>query len=104
MKELTSLNINDLNNKKLVFVDFWAGWCGPCMAFGPTFQNVALQYQDKAEFMKCDVDKEQSLAVKNGIMSIPCVLVFSYGKVVDKLVGLTNENGLTNFIEKNLNR
>ena len=104
MLELTSNNKEELKNKKLVFVDFWASWCGPCMVFSPTFQAVALKYQDKAEFMKCDVDQEQDLAVEYGVMSIPSVLVYSYGKLVDKFVGLTNENVFSSFVEKNLNR
>ena len=104
MLELTSNNKDELKNKKLVFVDYWASWCGPCMVFGPTYQAVASKYQDKAEFMKCDVDKEQAIAIEYGVMSIPSVLVYSYGKLVDKHVGLTNENGFINFVEKNLNR
>ena len=53
--------------------------------------------------MKCNVDKEQNMALSYGISSIPCVMVFSYGKLIDKLVGLTNEYGLVNFVEKHLN-
>ncbi len=103
MENLTSNNFNELRNKKLVFVDFWAGWCGPCMALAPLYENVSKKYQERAEFMKCNVDEEQELAVHYGIMSIPCILVFVNGEVKDKLVGLTNENLLTNFIEKQLN-
>ena len=102
MKELTSGNFNELKNKNIVFVDFWAGWCGPCMALAPLYEKVASNYQEKAEFMKCNVDNEQELAVKNNIMSIPCIMVFKNGILKDKLVGLSNENILTNFVERNL--
>ena len=102
MKNLTKSNFDEIKNKNVVFVDFWAGWCGPCMALAPLFEKVSATYHDKAEFMKCNVDEEQELAVNHGIMSIPCILVFKKGKLQDKLVGLSNENILTNFIEKNL--
>ena len=97
MKELNRENLKDLDVEKLVFVDFWAEWCGPCMVFSPIFNKVAVQYKDQAVFMKCDVDKEQDLAVNYGVSSIPTILVYSYGKQIDKLVGLTNEYGLINF-------
>ena len=84
MENLTSLNYSDLKNKDIVFVDFWAGWCGPCMALAPAYEKVAEEYKNKAVFMKCNVDQEQSLAVKHGIMSIPCVMVFVKGEVKDK--------------------
>jgi len=104
MEELTSSNVEKLNSLDLVFVDYFADWCGPCMAFSPIFNNVAWKFKDKAVFMKCDADKEQMLAVKYGVNSIPCVMVYSKGKLVDKLVGLTNEYGFIHFVEKNLNR
>lgn len=102
MEKLTKSNFNTLQNKNLVFVDFWAGWCGPCMALAPLYEKVSNLYSNKAEFMKCNVDEEQELAINFSIMSIPCILVFKNGKVQDKLVGLANENLLTNFIERNL--
>ena len=102
MENLTSKNYSELNNKEIVFVDFWASWCGPCMALTPLYEKMAKSYSRKAKFMKCNVDEEQELAVRHGIMSIPCIMVFEYGKLKDKLVGLSNENILINFIEKNL--
>ena len=102
MENLTSQNYLSLKDKDVVFIDFWAGWCGPCMALAPIYEKLANIYSEKAEFMKCNVDEEQELAVQHKIMSIPCILVFKNGNLQDKLVGLANENILTNFIEKNL--
>ena len=102
MKSLNKDNYDAIYEKEIVFVDFWAGWCGPCMALAPLYEKVAQTYNSKAEFLKCNVDEEQELAVKHGIMSIPCIMVFNKGKLQDKLVGLANENILINFVERNL--
>ena len=102
MNKLTKSNFDELKDKEIVFVDFWAGWCGPCMALAPLYEKMSMVYEGKAEFIKCNVDEEQELAIQHGIMSIPCILVFKNGKLQDKLVGLSNENILSNFIEKNL--
>lgn len=102
MENLTSENYKELKNKNVVFVDFWAGWCGPCMALAPLYERVAKDFSGKAEFMKCNVDEQQELAVKHGIMSIPCIMCFVHGELKDKLVGLSNENILVNFINKNI--
>ena len=102
MENLTRINYQKLKERDIVFVDFWASWCGPCNALAPLYESVSKKYNQRAEFLKCNVDEEQELAIKFGIMSIPCILVFVKGEVKDKLVGLTNENLLTNFIERNL--
>lgn len=104
MENLTNSNYKSLQQKGVVFVDFWAGWCGPCMALKPLYEKVSKEFEEKAVFMKCNVDEEQELAVEHGIMSIPCIMCFNNGKLQDKLVGLSNENILVNFITKNLNQ
>lgn len=103
METLNKKNFEEkINSKNLVVVDFWASWCGPCRAFSPIFEDVSEKYQGKAEFLKCNVDDERELAIKQGIMSIPCVIAFKNGKAVDRSVGLLSEQGFSTFIEKNL--
>lgn len=100
MEALTSKNYDSVMKNKVVFVDFWASWCGPCRSFGPIFEDVAEKYSNNAKFVKCNVDDERNLAVKNGIMSIPCTIVFVDGKPVDKQIGLLNEQVFSAFVEK----
>ena len=70
-----------------VLVDFWAVWCGPCKMIGPHIDELATQYAGKAKVLKCNVDDETEIASKYGVMSIPTLLFFKGGKVVDQIVG-----------------
>src|SRR5437667_4860112 len=70
-----------------VLVDFWAEWCGPCKAIGPSVEQLATEYAGKAKVLKVDVDREGELATRYGVMSIPALLVFKGGKVVEQMVG-----------------
>lgn len=72
---------------KLTVVDFWAPWCGPCLALGPTIDSLAKEYEGKVNVGKVNVDENPNLSVNYGITSIPCVLFIKGGKVVDKQVG-----------------
>ena len=103
MENLTKKNFDEvMKSNNLVVVDFWATWCGPCRAFGPIFEDVAKKYEGKATFLKCNCDDERELAIKNGVMSIPCTIAFKNGQAVARQVGLLNERTFSEFIENNL--
>lgn len=76
-----------LNSDKPVLVDFYADWCGPCKFIAPIVEQLATEYEGKAKVGKMDVDADQLTAQKYGIMSIPTLLIFKNGEVVEKIVG-----------------
>lgn len=85
-----------------VLVDFWAEWCGPCRMISPIVDQVANEYSGKLKVGKINVDEEQDLAIKFGVMSIPTLLVFKQGKIVDQVVGAMSKDQLVSRLEKNL--
>lgn len=91
-----------LNEGKLMMVDFWASWCGPCRMLGPVIENLADQYEGKAVVGKVNVDDEQELAVRYGVMSIPTVIFFKNGKEIDRKVGVMPASAYTQVLDANL--
>ncbi|OGX05931.1 MAG: thioredoxin [Omnitrophica WOR_2 bacterium GWA2_47_8] len=85
-----------------VLVDFWAEWCGPCKMIAPILDQVADELKGKLKVVKVNVDDEQELAMKYGIMSIPTLLVFKKGAIVDQLVGAMPKEQLLNKIKPQL--
>ncbi|NDO19011.1 thioredoxin [Lachnospiraceae bacterium MD329] len=86
---LTSSNYDSevLKSDKLVLVDFWASWCGPCKMVSPIIEQLAKEYDGKVKVCKLNVDDEGEIAAQNAIVSIPTVILFENGKPVKKLIG-----------------
>jgi len=86
--EMNDANINERINKyDTVVIDCWAPWCGPCRMIAPVVEELAADLQGKVVFGKLNVDNNQATAMNYGIMSIPSLLVFKNGKLVDKIIG-----------------
>jgi len=85
-----------------VLVDFWAEWCGPCKAIGPSIEQLAGEYDGKAKVYKVDVDSDGDLASKYNVMSIPALLVFKGGKEVDRMVGAAPKQQIAQLIDRAL--
>nr|2YNX_A Chain A, LACA THIOREDOXIN [synthetic construct]2YNX_B Chain B, LACA THIOREDOXIN [synthetic construct] len=106
---MSVVQLNDENfdevikkNNKVVVVDFWAEWCGPCRMIAPIIEELAKEYAGKVVFGKLNVDENPEIAAKYGIMSIPTLLFFKNGKVVDQLVGAMPKEALKERIKKYL--
>ncbi len=91
-----------LNAPVPVLVDFWAVWCNPCRLIAPIVEELSQQYEGKLRVYKVDVDQEQSLAMQYGIMSIPTLLLFKNGQVVEQIVGALPKGAIEQRIAKHL--
>ena len=85
-----------------VLVDFWAEWCGPCKAIGPSIEELAQEYSGRAKVFKVDVDANGDIAERYGIMSIPALLVFKGGKVVDQMIGAAPKANIQSLLDRAL--
>jgi thioredoxin 1 len=83
-----------------ILVDFWAEWCGPCRLMAPILDKVAARLKGRARVAKVDVDENQALAAKFGIMSIPTMILFKDGQIVEQVVGTTSEENLAKLVDR----
>lgn len=103
IKQITLENFDSVVNGSLpVLVDFWAPWCGPCRSLSPIVDEVADELAGKITVAKCNVDDNQDLAMKFGVMSIPTLVVFKNGKEIDRSVGALPKARLQALLEKHL--
>lgn len=99
---LTDKDFNDkINTEKLVLVDFFATWCGPCRMQSPILERVKEEVGDQVEIYKLDVDESEQTAKNFGVMSIPTLILFKNGKEVAKNVGLMSQEAILDWLENN---
>ncbi len=108
-KEDSLVHVNDadfekeiLKSEQPVLVDFWAPWCGPCKAIGPIVEDLAASYAGRVKMAKMNVDDNPRTSAAYGIRSIPTLLLFKGGKVLDTLIGLVSRDRLEDFVKKGL--
>ncbi len=103
--EVTDGNFKNevLDSQTPVLIDFWASWCGPCKMIAPIIEELASEYDGKMKFGKLDVDANPQISMQFGIRSIPTLLVFKGGKVVDQIVGAMPKKSLLDKISPHMN-
>jgi thioredoxin 1 len=102
-KIVTNTSFDELlQSEKLVIVDFWATWCGPCRMLSPLLDEVEAEMEDKVEVVKVNVDDADEIAMRFRIMSIPTLLFFKNGAMVDRSVGAMPKSALVDKINANL--
>ena len=101
--ELTKDNFDEVISSGVALVDFWAPWCGPCRMIAPVIEELAEDYDGKAKICKVNTDEQQEIAVKFGIRSIPTILFFKDGEIVDQMVGAAGKDVFAQKLDALLN-
>lgn len=101
MREINNSNFNDETKEGIVLVDFWANWCGPCKMLTPVLEQLSSEMKD-VKFFKVNVDENGELAQQFRIASIPTVMIFKNGEVVDKMMGFKPKNQVEEFLKKHI--
>lgn len=106
MIELTkdSFESEVLKSRLPVLVDFWAPWCGPCRIVSPVLEKLSKEYTGKLKFAKLNVDDSQEIAAKFDVRGIPCMIAFSNGKELDRVIGAYPESTLRGKIDLTLTK
>ena len=94
--------IDVIDSKVPVFVDFWAEWCGPCRMVGPVVEELSADFDGKVKFVKVNVDEANDLASKYNVFSIPTLMILNKGEVVAQQVGAAAKDTYKNMIDKAL--
>jgi len=107
MTDIKNLSLDNFDNEisssnTPVLVDFWAEWCGPCKMLGPILEEISEDLKDKLQVVKVNLDENQDLAMKYSIRSIPTLLLFKEGKLVDTKVGLLPKSDLVEWLSSKL--
>lgn len=98
--QLTDANFDATVGTGVALVDFYAPWCGPCKMQGPILEKLLPEYDDKVTVVKVDIDESPSIAASYGVQSIPTIVIFKDGKVVDTMVGLQRVDVLKAALDK----
>lgn len=101
MREINNNNFNDETKEGVVLVDFWANWCGPCKMLTPVLEQLSGEMKE-VKFFKVNVDENGELAQQFRIASIPTVMIFKDGEVVDKMMGFRPKNQVEEFLKKHI--
>lgn len=100
---LTKDNFEEVTgSEKPVMVDFWASWCGPCRAVAPVMEQLSEEYDGKAKIAKVNVDEQGELAAQFRVMSIPTVILFKDGQLVEKIIGARAKEEFSKMLDRNI--